>query len=70
MYAPPGEGEVGAKSASEILDFRSRMGVFGPGSLQVVVNKYSQFAYADVDRWNPYEGLGPLVMHFLFELVF
>ena len=36
------------------LDFRSDRGAFGPGSLQIVVDRLTGRFYADVDAYSPY----------------
>jgi RHS repeat-associated protein len=62
--------DVGATSWREVWDFRSYMGRFGPGSMQVVVRQLGYVSFVHLDRWNPYEGLWPLLAHLLFETLF
>jgi len=53
-------------------DYRSIMGVFGkgfPGSLQIVINNNTLQAYADVDRFNPYQDLRGFFGHAFIELI-
>jgi len=51
------------------IDYRSIRGVFGRLSLQVVLNTDTFWAYADVDRWNPYQGVFDFMMHALTEVL-
>ena len=44
-------------------DFRSHTGAFGKGSLQIVFDRVTGQAYADVDRWSPYADLVGFVGH-------
>ena len=61
--------EVGAATRSDALDFRSVGGAFGPGSLEVMINRVSLQGYADIDHFNLYGGLAPAFAHVFFELL-
>lgn len=44
-------------------DYRSHTGSLGRGSLQIVVDRMTGAAYADVDRWSPYSDVVGMVGH-------
>ena len=61
---------------NDLIDFRSHTGELGVGSLQLVIDKKTGAAYADVDQWSPYADVvgfvghsGEVVKHF-FRRVF
>jgi RHS repeat-associated protein len=49
------------------MDYRSRNGTFGPGSLQVDVGSLG--GYFDVDRFNPNQGVFSLLGHVFLEAI-
>jgi hypothetical protein len=61
--------EVRAAVRSDAYDFRSRGGVFGPGSLEVMVNEKTSRGYADIDRFDMYGGLAPATAHVFLEFL-
>jgi hypothetical protein len=50
-------------------DYRSYSGAFGKGSLQIVVDRVTGAAYADVDGHNPYQDVVGFVGHAFAEVV-
>lgn len=50
-------------------DFRSYRGTFGPGSLQIVIDKKTGRFHADTDEWNPYEDVVSYLGHAFGEVV-
>lgn len=50
-------------------DYRSYNGSFGSGSLQIVYDKETGAAYADVDKHNPYQDVVRWVGHAFGEVV-
>lgn len=50
-------------------DFRSHTGALGKGSLQIVVDKQTGRAYADVDRFSPYSDVVGFLGHAFGEVI-
>jgi hypothetical protein len=50
-------------------DFRSFRGAFGKGSLQLVIDRKTGNAYADIDGWNPYEDVVGQVGHSFVDVL-
>jgi hypothetical protein len=47
----------------DLTDYRAYHGAFGKGSLQIVVDRSTGRAYADVDRWSPYGDVAGFLGH-------
>lgn len=60
------KGEVGGPP---FTDYRSIMGTLGPRSLQVVINGTTLKAFADTDRFNPYQDLRGFFGHAFLEVM-
>lgn len=52
-----------------LTDFRSYTGTFGPGSLQIVMDRNTGHFYADVDRFNPYQDVINAFGHLFGEVL-
>jgi hypothetical protein len=61
--------EVGATVRADAYDFRSRNGVLGPQSLEVMINHTNFLGYADLDRYDMYGGVGGACAHVLLEFL-
>lgn len=54
---------------SHLCDYRSFNGKFGPGSLQLVIDRETGHFWADIDRHNPYEDLVRFFGHAFTEVL-
>lgn len=50
-------------SIGDCRDYRSIGGVYGPGSLQIVLNERTGDGYFDYDEFSPYDGWRQFVNH-------
>jgi hypothetical protein len=48
---------------NDLIDFRSHTGELGIGSLQIVIDKKTGAAYADIDHFSPYADVVGFVGH-------
>jgi hypothetical protein len=60
---------VGATVRADAYDFRSRNGVLGRESLEVMINHKTLRGYADIDRYDLYGGIVPASAHILIEFL-
>jgi hypothetical protein len=60
---------VGATSRTDVYDFRSRNGVLGPRSLEVMIHARTFHAYADLDLFSLYGGPVPALAHIFLEFL-
>ena len=61
--------EVDATVRADAYDFRSRNGVLGPRSLEVMINHKTLWGYADIDRYDMYGGMASACAHVVLEFL-
>jgi hypothetical protein len=61
--------DVDAAVRTDAFDFRSRNGVLGPRSLEVMINHKTLWGYADIDRYDMYGGMASACAHIVLEFL-